>query len=380
MGIKISSIGLAVLFFIGVGAGCTSGDEPKEKDLGVKSDVPPTTFKDSRPADTHPVVDKLPAADQLFDQYPTGEQGNACTAKTADGIYLNPGCDPDIQVNGVTAFSVFDPAGTASWLVMSGKKFWIYNPTIGATGEFTGGGKDISTYLKALAPLNCTDMMGGVTLNPGCDIDVQANGITAVDIVTLEDATIWIFLSGKKYWGFDPAAAAGAGAFTTASADWSTALQALGPQSCSITMEGVTLNPGCDVDVQTNGVTTLSSVTGEGNVAWMLTSGKKFWTYDLNLSAFLTAGDNLAGFLALLNPMDCLTTTTDGLSLNPGCDTDVKANGLTATGSLTAAGNTVWWMSSGKKYWIFDFAAQSGAGAFTAGGMDVASFFRQLKP
>ncbi len=378
--LKLSSIGLCCLALGFMSMGCDSDDPPEFEDQGVTPDTTKPKFPDSRPADITPIRDKQPVRDWLTDQTGDLPQGNTCVALTADGLHLNPGCDPDVQVNGITGFTVFDPAGTASWLVMSGKKFWLYNPTIGADGAFTSGGKEISPYLKALNPKNCTATMGGLPLNPGCDVSVQANGITAVDMVTIEGNTLWIFLSGKKYWGFDPAAEGGAGAFTTASADWSVALRNLGPTSCDITMEGVTLNPGCDLDVQANGVTSISSVTAGGNVAWMLTSGKKFWRYDLTLSAFLNAGDDLAASLLLLNPPDCLVTTVDGMFLNPGCDIDVQANGLTATGTLTTAGNTVWLMASGKKYWIYDHAAHSGAGAFTSGGMEIAAFFRQLKP
>ncbi len=383
MNSKFYSIGLWLLVFCLACAGCSSGDEPSEKDLGAQRDTTPVTLHDSRPVDIRPAMDKKLVTDWMLDQTPLGDVllQNPCTAMTVDGIHLNPGCDPDVQVNGITAISVFDVAGTASWLVMSGKKFWIYNPTIGAGGEFTGGGDNIATYLDDFNPMNCTAMMNGVTLNPGCDVDVKANGITSLDIVTSNGSVRWIFLSGNKYWGFDPAAAGGAGAFDAATDDWSTVLQGLSPQGCSIIMEGVTLNPGCDLDVQTSGVTTISSATPEGgNVAWMLTSGKKFWIYDKILEAFLTAGADLAVPLALLNPTDCMVTTADGLSLNPSCDVDFQAKGFSANGSVTTGGNTVWFMATGKKFWIYDYAAQGGAGAFTGGGMDIASYFRQLKP
>lgn len=389
MGSRVSSTAVLMLALALGSAGCSSGDDPEFKDSGVKPDTVKLTFKDSRPADSKPAKDTAdskpakdtrPKADWPSDLTPVSDQpqGNTCVAMTGDGIHLNPGCDPDVQVNGITAFTVFDPAGTASWLVMSGKKFWLYNPTMGAGGEFTSGGKEVSLYLKALNPTNCTDTMGGLPLNPGCDPDVQANGITSVDMVTTGGNSVWIFLSGKKVWTF--AAAGGVGAFTSASPDWSVALRNLGPTSCSITMEGVTLNPGCDPDVQANGLSSISSVTAGGNVSWMLTRGKKFWIFDQNLAAFLTAGDDLAATLMLLNPADCVAITADGLYQNPGCDVDVKANGLTANGSLTTGGNTVWFMASGKKFWIYNHAALGGTGAFTDGGMEISSYFRQLKP
>ncbi len=326
-----------------------------------------------------------PAPDQGT---PTPDQGtpapdlptNSCTALTASGLHLNPGCDPDVQVNGITAFSAFDATDTAAWLMMSGKKFWIYDPTSGASGAFTSAGESVAEYLTPLNPANCTDTMGGVPLNPGCDVSVQANGLTAVDILTTNGQTSWTFLSGTKFWSFDASAASGAGAFTGSGADWSSSLRALAPADCTTMMGGVHLNPGCDVDIQANGVVSIGSVTDPSNVTWLLTSGKKFWFYSTSANAFTSSGDSFATSLLPLTPNNCTALTPDGLALNPGCDLDVQTNGISASGTLTMGGNTVWLIISGRKFWLYDYSAAGGAGAFTTGGQNIAPTLRQLAP
>ncbi len=376
--------------------GCSTDAPPIRDDTSVeKTDTNKFQFQDSGldiPRSDLPLQDlsrsdavhaDISAQDLSRDQAsppPDLPLSNSCTALPPSGLHLNPGCDPDVQVNGITAFSAFDATDTASWLMMSGKKFWIYDPTSEASGAFTSAGESVAEYLTPLNPANCTDTMGGVPLNPGCDVSVQANGLSAVDILTSNGQTSWTFLSGTKFWSFDASAASGAGAFTGSGADWSPSLRALAPADCTTMMGGVHLNPGCDVDIQANGVVSIGSVTEPNNVTWLLTSGKKFWFYSTSANAFTSAGDNFATSLLPLTPNNCTALTPDGLALNPGCDLDVQTNGISASGTLTMGGNTVWLLISGKKFWLYDYSAAGGTGAFTTGGQNIAPTLRQLAP
>jgi hypothetical protein len=78
-------------------------------------------------------------------------------------------------------------------------------------------------------------------------------------------------------------------------------------------------------------------------------------------------------------PASCTATTSDGLPLNPGCDTDFTANGPSVVGEFKGSGtSSVWLFTVGKKWWIYD--PSTAIKAFIAGGKDLAFFLRTLKP
>lgn len=136
----------------------------------------------------------------------------ACQAKTSDGIALNPGCDPDVQANGITAVDIVTLSGATTWRVIAGKKWWSYDVTSAA---FTDGGKEIATFLKTLLPDCSGKTTDGIALNPGCDPDVQVNGLSAMGSMTSGSNTVWFMTSGKKWWTFDLSKSA----FTSGSGD-----------------------------------------------------------------------------------------------------------------------------------------------------------------
>jgi len=319
---------------------------------------------------------------------PDGPGGNPCTAKTNDGIALNPGCDPDFKANGPTALGQFIvvASGNPAWLFTTGTKWWVFDTTAnGGQGAFTAGGADFAATLKTLQPA-CTAKAGPAFLNPGCDPTFQANGPTTVGAI--KDAssgkTNWFFSSGKKWWVFNSTAGGGAGAFTAAGVNIANNTLALPPPCRSLAPDGTPINPGCDVTYQANGPTAWGEFTnpGTGQQAWLFVSQTKFWLFDpTGTGTFTGAGADIAQALSALQP-GCTAKAADGSFLNPGCDPTFKVNGPTAVGEFTstgAAGTTTWIFTEGKKYWLFD-PAGTGNGAFTAAGADIASVVRLLAP
>jgi len=232
----------------------------------------------------------------------------------------------------------------------------------------------------------------GMKLNPGCDLDFKANGPTAmgqfVNATTGNPA--WLFVSGTKYWLFDPTAKAGQGAFTAGGKDIAAAVMALAPTNCtSLSPSGMPLNPGCDVGFQANGPTVVGTARTSGTTGvegWLFTSGKKYWIYEPQSStggaaAFVAAGADVAAATMALQPTNCTATGTDGTPLNPGCDVGYQANGPTAWGefSNTSTGAAAWLFVSGPKYWMYD-PVGGGQGQFTAAGASLATLLASLPP
>jgi len=227
-----------------------------------------------------------------------------CTAKTQDGIAMNPGCDPNVQVNGISALaSVSTSITSAKWLVIAGKKWWLYDSKAGTSGAFSGGVKDIASSFRLLSP-DCTVMKGGVPLNPGCDPDVKAKGITSIDISISQGKTSWWLMTGKKWWSFDQSANNGKGAFVDGGQDVSTSLRMLNPTSCAAVGNGLHQNPGCEADVQVNGLDTAGHTETNSGGYWLVTSGKKWWIFDAStgVGSFATWGNDVATYFRTLNP------------------------------------------------------------------------------
>lgn len=294
-----------------------------------------------------------------------------CTAMApGGGLHLNPGCDPDVQVNGVTAVDIVTLNNQTTWLVVSGKKHWSFDMTSGA---FTAAGPDFSTYLKGLKP-GCSDLTSdGIPLNPGCDLDVQVNGITAIGNMTSGGKTSWAATSGKKWWSYDLSTS---DAFVDGGKDFAAFMRLFPPTTCATTTaDGLPLNAGCDPDVQSKGLGAIDIVTLANQSTWLVTCGKKWWSFDMTTGAFSSGGKDFSTYLKGFQP-GCSATTSDGLPLNPGCDADVQVNGISALGSMTQGGKTSWAVFAGKKWWSFDLATST----FVGGGKDVAAFFRTLPP
>jgi hypothetical protein len=313
---------------------------------------------------------------------PEGPVQNPCTATTPDGMAQNPGCDPDVQVNGLTAGGEFrNASGTAAWILTSGKKFWIYDPKGGAAGAFTAGGKDLSATLAGLPPTSCTvKSSDGLSINPSCDLEVQANGPSSIGefVNPQTKAAAWLFTVKKKWWIFDPAT----GGFTAGGLSLAEAFLGFTPACTEKTSDGIALNPGCDPDFVANGATASSEFVNPqgGASAWLFTSGPKWWVLDPSTASFVAGGKSLATILVSgFQPASCATTTSDGLSLNPGCDTDLIANGPTMVGEFRGSGaQSAWLFTVGKKWWLYDPSPT--VKAFVAGGKDLAAFLRTLKP
>jgi hypothetical protein len=305
-----------------------------------------------------------------------GSPPTSCTAKTGDGIDLNPGCDPDFQTKGPTAAGEFQDPKTKNkgWLLTTGPKWWLFDPAAaGGKGSFTSGGKDLAAMILAgMEPTSCTPTWAdGTPQNPGCDVGFKANGPTAVSEFTSPQtkSAAWLFTAGKKWWAFDPVA----GKFTFGGAAIDAVFASWQPACPSA------LNPACDPAVQVNGVSAAGEFRSAGGApAWLFTAGKKWWAFDPAAAPsgrFAFGGESIDTLLATFQP-GCPS------ALNPGCDLDVKANGLTTVGEIRAGGGgqNLWFMTAGKKWWVFDPATGGGKGSFIGGGADFAAFCRTLLP
>lgn len=353
------------------GAGDAAHDGPSFLDaLGILDGAP-----DSPTGDLSGPVD-------LFG--PVDSKGLNCTAKTPDGLFLNPGCDPDVLAGGFSVVANAPIGMTNRWGVFRGAKWWIYDPSVlGGQGAFVSGGKSLSTLLMN-SPPNCTaTTRDGLKLNPGCDPDVKANGFTSMVTFEFFGAVNWLVCHGKKWWVFDTKPDAGPPAFVEGGTNLATFLTTQPPDCSYKTKDGTAMNPGCDSDVKANGFTTMGMMYDQGDAYWFAAAGKKWWLYAVNsdagLDAFVAGGANISDYLLQFAP-GCAAKTKDGLFLNPGCDLDVKSKGPTDLDVIKIFGKTQALVTYNKKWWLYDLSANSGIGAFVTGGKDVAAFVKGLKP
>jgi len=302
-----------------------------------------------------------------------------CASKTTDGIHLNPGCDPQVVSQGLTSLSN-DPIGlTDRWLLVSGTRWWIFDPAgAGGAGKFTDGGKDFAARLRQEKP-DCSAMTtDGIALNPGCDPSVQSKGFTSVAAVTMWGKTFWVGLSGSRYWYYDPLV----GAFVNGGKDLGGQLLQNDPKDCSKTSsDGTSLNPGCDADVKLKGFTAMTNSPPSSTISWAGFSGKKWWVFDPTTGsngAFVDAGADTSQVLRLFPP-SCAAQTPDGIALNPGCDPDVQQVGFTAAATVESDSTVYWLGVSGKKWWLFDRTVGAG-GTFELGGKDISALLKASVP
>ena len=312
------------------------------------------------------------------------DQAVSCTAMTADGIHLNPGCDPDVIASGATAVGGYQVNGKPVWQVTAGTKWWNLDPLADAgKGAFIVGGKDIAASYRAYGPACGVLTSDGIALNPGCDVGIQASGPKGVGGYVVNGKPIWQVTSSKKWWVFDPLVNAGQGAFVAGGGDIATAYRGLQPGCGALTSDGIALNPGCDPSVQASGLTAIGGYEVNGKPVWQVTSGKKWWVFDplanAGQGAFVAGGGDIATSYRSYQPA-CGALTSDGIAQNPGCDPSVQASGLTALDGYEVSGKPIWQVTSGKKWWVFDPLGNAGQGAFVAGGADIATGFRGFKP
>jgi hypothetical protein len=232
-----------------------------------------------------------------------------CASKSADGTFHNPGCDLTFQANGPDALGEVKDVNTKkiSWLLSSGKKFWIFDPSAAVgKGAFIASGADISLATLPLSPSCSVKAPDGTTLNPGCDITFKANGLTAWGefLNSATNKAAWMFVSGKKYWIFDKAAQTGKGAFIAAGGDLAAMLTVLSPSCAAKAADGTPLNPGCDSDFKAMGPTAIGEMvnTTTGKATWLFTTQKKFWLYSVATNAFVAAGEDIAKTMRKLAP------------------------------------------------------------------------------
>jgi len=213
-----------------------------------------------------------------------------CSVKTTDGTHLNPGCDPYVQANGIS--SLASSSTEITWIITAGKKWWLYDSKgAGGAGAFTAGGNDVALTFRLISP-DCTVFTDGIHQNPGCDPDVKAKGVTSFQIESTATKTTWWVLAGKKWWNYDSLANNGKGAFNYASANIGAYL-ATAPPACSVILNGVHQNPGCENSVKMNGFDTTSQLPS----GFLATSGKSWWF--LNTTS---CGNDIATYFRTLDP------------------------------------------------------------------------------
>lgn len=158
--------------------------------------------------------------------------------------------------------------------------------------------------------------------------------------------------------------------------------QPIDPVCARLADDGTPLNPGCDPDVQAGRISALGASHTGGDEGWLLVAGKKWWFYRTTADqpgGFSSAGADVATLFRAVGP-DCDTRAADGMVLNPGCDAEVQAAGVDAVGGvIDGAGNALWMISKGRKWWFY--SAQPGeAPLFTDAGSDTASMLRRFAP
>ena len=230
----------------------------------------------------------------------------------------------------------------------------------------------------------------GTWLNPGCDPSVQSSGFTTVANAYLAGSGQWQFANGTKYWSLIAAPSlSGTATLTGAGADYSAWLRSYAPD-CTVQKNSLRLNPGC------YGVTDPSTVrmdsagwseatggaTGSGAFFTVSTS---YWSLDASsrvTTPIFTDAGPLPTLLLAVPPTNC-TETMGGVTLNPGCDPDVKATGFRALAvrndRSSGEDRPIWLATNGKKWWMLDVDA-TGASRFTGAGNDVAAWFRLAGP
>lgn len=311
----------------------------------------------------------MPVADSMS---PDQMKVNACTAMTTDGIHLNPGCDSLVQSAGVDALDFTQLMGKPHLLVLAASDhYWWYDLTAGA---FVSGGASFTAYLKDKHAPGCGPLTGdGIALNAGCDATVTGTGVRSIATLDNSDMTRQALTSKAKWWSLDRATPPTAGTFVEGGASFSAFAKLFPPGCAAKTIDGLPLNPGCmgwsdgphAMDIRVTGAT----------YGWLLLFDNLWWRFSSAAGTFTEGGKDFTGYLKQQQPT-CGVKTADGIELNPGCDAQVQANGLDAMASGTFQGNEVWLVTSGRRYWIYDYAA----GAFVSGGQDIAAFFRTLSP
>jgi hypothetical protein len=215
---------------------------------------------------------------------------------------MNPGCNDDVH-DAMASAAVYNQA---MWAVTSGTKFWLWDSEVGITaGAFVMCGDGIDGWMRTYAP-DCTPKSpDGVHLNPGCDPTIQSDGPTSIDISFFgKTAIVWLITCGTKWWRFDVLANLGKGAFVESGQDFSTYLKARQPDCSAQTKDGLHLNPGCDPDVQAEGVSTISGLVLGQLPRLLITRGSKWWIRDRSspAGAFVDGGKDLPAFLRSLGP------------------------------------------------------------------------------
>jgi hypothetical protein len=368
-----------------------SADADDTTGIGPDSGAQPGTMDDAQ-SDASAPSETPDAGDAPED--------NPCEAMSASGVHLNPGCDPELKLTGISALAMFENNGQQTWLVTSGRSWWLYD------GEaFVNAGPDVASFFRTLEPRasnleqcaatvrETTDGGGNVWLNPGCDPAVMENGLSTLSTFVADGAASWIVTSGTKWWTYGAAAELEGNAFTGAGASaagalrqWAPAVESLDGCETVAVRDGVPINPGCDATVQQSGLSAMSALTIDGKRQFLLSSGTKWWVYQQPEGAAteqFTDSGNLAAFMRRLEPIppdgDCQRIAIiGGVPRNPGCDPSLQSIGLTAMSAITIGGESSWFIVSGRKWWRYGRSEPLEANAFIASGDDVSATFRRL--
>jgi len=292
---------------------------------------------------------------------------------SATSIFLNPGCDSDVQTYGITAMAGFFRVGV-DYQVVSGKKWWNFDL---ASNRFIDGGADIAAAYRTAQPTDCSirSSDGTVTRNPGCDPDVQANGITALAGLMNRGGVDQRIINGKKWWDFNPST----NTFVDGGNDIAAVFRRSSPGCTTMTADGrIPANPGCDRDVQANGITAIGEFVREGRAIQQVVYRNKWWNYDPPTNSFIGGSADIAQAYRGLQPTNCAIRTADGrVSRNPGCDVDVQSSGINGLAGFDRSTGTVdQLIIRGKKWWNFHPTTNT----FLDGGGDIAEYFRRSLP
>lgn len=323
------------------------------------------------------------------------DMSSTCSPMADNGIFLNAGCDPDVQDRGVDAVFGFLQDDVRMWLIGSGNKIWLLNLD---ANMFMGEPQLQEQYFLAYPP-GCGVMSPSVDempLNPGCNAVVKEQGVDAVGHTMFSDigerGISLDLISGVRFWNLDPSDPVLSKGFIDARPKLSDEFIKYEPGVEVMDSQPETVgehyrNPGFDPGVIQGGIDAYAEFRRPDlSSLHIITKGRRFWHFDTGAGttgkgAFVETVGDLATHYRSFSPQACSTVIADGTPLNPGCDPDVQAEGVTALDGVARDGQMVYWqVISGKKYWNWDVAANGGEGAFVSGGKDIAELYRRASP
>jgi hypothetical protein len=193
------------------------------------------------------------------------------------------------------------------WIVSQATKWWVLDPAPDAApAAFVSAGDDIAAYLRQM-PIDCALRSDdGVFHNPGCDPAVQAAGFSSMGfLMDAHGVSHWIATRDTRWWIYQ-VGPIDSGTYVAAGADLAEFLRGFAPDCTATTVDGILLNPGCDAEVMSHGITDGDMIELDGAPRGLLNRGTKWWLFKPGAAhdegEFVDGGTDVAAFLRRLLP------------------------------------------------------------------------------